>query len=412
MLLPRTVKSVLLLTVAFSIGEQSAYGVGSQTENYDIYGELSSPAVPDTLLTEQQIYEKQYHRPTLIQKIYKYFAESNDVKSAKKFDFSVIGGPYYSNDTKIGIGIVAAGLYRRNLNDTINPAGQVNLYGDLSITKYYKIGIRGSQYFSGLKYRMAYDLSFESMPDKFWGIGYAMALRESNMTEYKRLHGQFDASFLINVGLPAFYIGPRVLVDYLDGRDIKKPELWNNQNHRTFTDAVGLAMEFDTRDNVFNAYRGVYARLDQMFAPRFIGNKYAFSSTELTVSYFHQLWKTGVLAGQFHTRLTYGNTPWGLMSKFGGSYTMRGYREGRYNDKCAADVTLELRQHLFGRFGAVVWGGAGEVFAKPANFFNSHILWNAGVGIRWEFKHRVNVRVDYGFGQHENSLIFNINEAF
>ena len=84
MLLPRTVKSVLLLTVAFSIGEQSAYGVGSQTENYDIYGELSSPAVPDTLLTEQQIYEKQYHRPTLIQKIYKYFAESNDVKSAKK----------------------------------------------------------------------------------------------------------------------------------------------------------------------------------------------------------------------------------------------------------------------------------------------------------------------------------------
>ncbi|MDE6145411.1 MAG: BamA/TamA family outer membrane protein, partial [Muribaculaceae bacterium] len=295
-----------------------------------------APAVPDTLLTETRRRQDRFSRPTLVQKIYKYFAESNDVKPAKKFDFSIIGGPYYSSDTKLGIGIVAAGLYRRNLNDTVNPAGQVNIYGDLSITKYYKIGVRGSQFFSGKKYRMAYDLSFESMPDKFWGIGYKMASKNSNMSEYKRWHGELDASFLINIWKPGLYLGPRVLLDYLDGRDIKKPQLWNNQQHRTFTNAIGLAVEFDSRDNVFNAYKGVYVRLDQLFAPKFIGNKYAFSSTELTVSYYRRLWKTGVLAGCFHTRLTYGNTPWGLMSKLGGSYTMRGYWEGRYNDKCAA----------------------------------------------------------------------------
>ena len=137
----------------------------------DIYGDKAAPAIPDTLLSEQERHDIIYHRPSFIQKIYRYFAESNDVKPAKKFDFSVIGGPYYSSDTKLGIGIVAAGLYRRNLNDTINPAGQVNIYGDISITGYYKVGVRGSQFFSGQKYRMAYDLSFESMPDTFWGIG-------------------------------------------------------------------------------------------------------------------------------------------------------------------------------------------------------------------------------------------------
>lgn len=411
MLLSRTAKNLMIL-LAVLLGAQNLSAAGTESGNIDIYGEPIAPAVPDTLMTEAQRREIRFSRPTLVQKIYRYFAESNDVKPAKKFDFSIIGGPYYSSDTKLGIGIVAAGLYRRNLNDTVNPAGQVNIYGDISITKYYKIGVRGSQFFCGTKYRMAYDLSFESMPDKFWGIGYEMASKNSNMTEYKRWHGQLDASFLINVWHPGFYLGPRVLVDYLDGRNIKNPQLWNNQSRRTFTDAVGLAVELDTRDNVFNAYKGYYIRLDQLFAPKFIGNKYAFSSTELTVSYYRQLWKSGVLAGRFHTRMTYGNTPWGLMSKLGGSYTMRGYWEGRYNDKCAADLTLELRQHLFGRFGAVVWGGVGEVFEKPHNFFNSHLLWNAGVGVRWEFKHRVNVRVDYGFGQHENGLIFSINEAF
>lgn len=399
-----------MAVAAFGCGIISA--AEAEKAYIDIYGDSGAPAIPDTILTEAERHDIIYRRPSLIQKIYRYFAESNAVKPAKKFDFSIVGGPYYTADTRLGIGVVAAGLYRRNLNDTVNPAGQVNIYGDIAMTGYYDVGIRGAQYFSASKYRLSYDLSFESTPDKFWGIGYDMASKSGNMTRYKRLNTQLDASFLINIGHPGFSLGPRLLIDYVDGKSIKRPELWRYQNHKTFTDAIGVALEFDTRDNVFNAYSGVYARLDQMFAPRFLGNDYAFSSTEFTISYYHQVWKSGVIAGRFHTRLTYGNTPWGLMSKLGGSYTMRGYWEGRYNDKCAADVTVELRQHLFSRFGAVVWGGVGEVFARPKDFFNTHLLWNAGVGIRWEFKHRVNVRVDYGFGQNENGLIFSINEAF
>ena len=35
-----------------------------------------------------------------------------------------------------------------------------------------------------------------------------------------------------------------------------------------------------------------------------------------------------------------------------------------------------------------------------------------GFGIRWEFKPRVNVRVDWGFTKTGNSIVFNIGEAF
>lgn len=100
------------------------------------------------------------------------------------------------------------------------------------------------------------------------------------------------------------------------------------------------------------------------------------------------------------------------MSKFGGSYTMRGYWEGRYNDKCSADVTVELRQHIWRRNGLVIWGGIGEVFPKVNGIFRGQILYNFGIGYRWEFKKRINVRLDYGFGRGESGLIFSINEAF
>ncbi|MFR5959700.1 MAG: BamA/TamA family outer membrane protein [Bacteroides stercoris] len=98
---------------------------------------------------------------------------------------------------------------------------------------------------------------------------------------------------------------------------------------RTTNLSVGLSLLYDSRDFLTNAYKGYYLRIDQRFSPAFLGNKYAFSSTELDTRYYHTIWKGGVLAGQFHTLLNYGNPPWGLLATLGSSYSMRGYYEGR-----------------------------------------------------------------------------------
>lgn len=91
---------------------------------------------------------------------------------------------------------------------------------------------------------------------------------------------------------------------------------------------------------------------------------------------------------------------------------MRGYYEGRYRDKCEYDVTMELRQNIWGRVGAVAWAGVGSVAPKIDRFTSKHILTNFGIGYRWEFKKNCNVRLDFGIGRGESSFIFNINEAF
>lgn len=354
---------------------------------------------------------KQSERPGLLTRIIDYFSQTNQPDTTKSLDISFLGGPYYTNETKLGIGMVAAGIYRGPAGNSISDGGQINLYGDISLTGYYKLGIDGVHNLKN-SWKLIYDISFESAPDKYWGIGYDMGCQDRNEIKYKRWNTRFDCSFLHSFLLDRIFIGPHLLLDYLDARDIADNNLWRGQKLHTFTNSIGFKIEYDTRDSRFNAHEGVYFCVDQLFAPRFVGNDYAFSSTEITVSGYYGVWSGGVLAANFHTRLTYGNTPWGLMSKLGGNYVMRGYWEGRYNDKCAVDATVELRQKIYKRHGMVLWIGTGEVFPNLHSIFRGHLLPDAGVGYRWEFKKGVNVRVDYGFGRHQQGLIFNLNEAF
>ena len=133
--------------------------------------------------------------------------------------------------------------------------------------------------------------------------------------------------------------------------------------------------------------------------------------TELTAAYYRPLWRDAILATCINGRLTYGNTPWGLLSTLGGD-NMRGYFEGRYRDKCQMNVCVELRQHVWRRNGVVLWGGAGTIFPKFSAIKGRTILPNYGVGYRWEFKRRMNIRLDLGFGRHQTGFIFSMNEAF
>ena len=181
---------------------------------------------------------------------------------------------------------------------------------------------------------------------------------------------------------------------------------------RTFSYAVGAKVNYDTRDNLTAPHRGVNISLVQRYYGRWMKNDYPFSSTELTAAFYTPVWRDCTLALQYHTLLTYGDTPWCMLASMGGSYTMRGYFEGRYRDKGEMDFTAELRQRVYRRIGVVAWGGVGAVFPRLSCMSMRQLLPNYGVGFRWEFKKNVNVRFDVGFGKGQKGFVFNINEAF
>ena len=351
-------------------------------------------------------------KKSLLTRFLDYFNDANKNKEHKKFDFSIIGGPHYSTDTKLGIGLVAAGLYRANANDTLLPPSNVSLFGDVSTVGFYMLGIRGTHIFPQDKYHADYTIYFYSFPCKFWGMGYDMGDDNSNKSDMKRWQARFKASFLFHLG-DNLYLGPMVSYDYVIGRRIERPELLNGMDQHTWNIGAGFSAVYDTRDVLTYPHRGFYINLSQCFRPRFMGNDYAFSTTELQVDAYQRVWKGAILAEDFRTMLNFGNPSWGMMALLGNSNSMRGYYEGRYRDKHKMEAQVELRQHVWKRNSLTTWVGAGTVFHKFSEMRSRHILPNFGIGYRWEFKKNVNVRLDYGFGKAgQTGFLFSINEAF
>ena len=372
----------------------------------------SEPFLPDSIPSQQMADTTRHARKSWMTRFLDYFNDANKNKEHKRFDFSIIGGPHYASDTKFGLGMVAAGLYRSDPNDTLLPPSNVSLFGDVSTVGFYMLGVRGNHIAPRGRYRIDYRLYFYSFPSDFWGIGYEMGDNDDNKSDMKRWQAQAEAAFLFRVA-DNFYVGPMASYDYVIGKNIEHPELLNGMDHHTWNVGAGVSLVYDNRDNLTNPHRGIYLNLKQMFRPRFMGNDYAFSTTKFRFDCYQQLGAGTVLAEDFGANFNFGNPSWGMMANLGGTSSMRGYYEGRYRDKHSLEATVELRQHVWKRNGIVVWAGAGTVFPKFSELRSNRILPNVGVGYRWEFKKNVNVRLDYGFGKSgQSGFLFNINEAF
>ena len=373
---------------------------------------LLSTALPESMAQEQHDTTAVTRKRNLVGRFLDYFGDANKEKKHKRFDFSVIGGPHYSTDTKLGVGLVASGLYHATPSDSLLPPSNVSIFSDISTVGFYMIGVRGTHIFPSDRQRIDYTVYFYSFPTYFWGIGYDKGDNDDNKSKMNRWQTQVKASWLFRASGNLF-MGPTIAVDYITAHHVKRPELLEGQRKSTFNAGAGATLLYDTRDNLTAPRRGVYLWLQQVFRPHFAGNHYAFTTTDVRTSGYIGLWNGSTLALDMRAQFNYGNPSWGMLAQLGGSSAMRGYYEGRYRDKHKIETQVELRQHVWRRNGIVVWAGAGTVFDKPGSIQLRHVLPNYGVGYRWEFKKNVNVRLDYGFGKKgQSGFTFNINEAF
>lgn len=329
----------------------------------------------------------------------------------RPFDFSMLVGPSYSAATSAGLGATASGLYSWDRSDPLLPKSNVSVYANASLSGMLAVGLRGNNFLPRQKYRLDYQLSFYTFPGEFWGIGFKNGADDANESDYHRIKLQFKPSFLFRLN-EAVYLGPVVDVEWVNSFSFENVALLDGQDRSVVNYGVGLNFTYDTRDFVLNAWRGNYFRWEQMFYPSGLGNSYAFSYTDLTYSAYRQMWKGGVLAMELHTLFNYGDVPWTMMAQVGVLGRMRGYYEGRYRDRNIMEGQVELRQHIRGRNGIALWVGLANVFPDFGHIYYDEILPNYGVGYRWEFKKRVNVRLDFGFTRDNPNFTFNINEAF
>lgn len=399
----------LLLFARSLHAQDSLYVAGSDTlcYRYTPIDTIQVKTVVDTVATEQVRKKKPFFR-----RIIDYFGESSTDKTfEKKIDFTFIGGPSYSKETELGLGLIAAGLYRLDRTDSVTVPSDVSIYATASTAGFYKIGVSGNNIFRENRNRITYDLSFASQPTDYWGIGY-LAGAYNPRSSYIDKRYKAEIRYLHEVA-KGFFVGASVKAQYINGIKFDRLEYIEGEKTSNTTTGIGAIVEYDTRDFIPNPYKGVYLSLEAQWLPEFLGSldKGLWRAT-FTANGYTRLWKDCILATELYSEFNAPGTPWSMLARMGGSRRMRGYYEGQYNDNYMITFQAELRQRIWRRIGAVAWGGAGNVFHCFNDFKWNQTLPNYGIGLRWEFKKRVNIRIDYGFGKHTSGFLFNINEAF
>ncbi len=350
----------------------------------------------------------------IFKKIVNYFRDSNKQKPNKKIDFGFIPGPNYSATTGLGLGLLGTATYSADHTDPTLPRSNASVYSNMTTAGFFMVGLRGNHIFPHESFQLDYKVNLSTFSTSYWGMGYANADNDDNETDYRRNRINAMARFMVKLA-PNTYIGPFVNYRVTQASDVNEDfsYLWQGQDKTIHTYTAGLSFTYDSRDFMLNASKGVFVQIDQTFTPRCFGNgKYNFSTTEATFATYGKLWKGAILAGELHGQFNYGHIPWSQLATVGSNDRMRGYYEGRYNDKNVIEGQVELRQHIKGRNGVVAWVALANAFPDFKNIAWRYTLPNAGVGYRWEFKKRINIRVDYGFTRNGGGFIFNINEAF
>ena len=370
----------------------------------------------DSLKEAEQMREaKAAKNGNFFTRLLRYVGGSRKPKD-KAFDCTVLAGPSYTKTNNFTIGAGLAGQYSYDRKDTELQRSTISAFFSGSVTGMVQLYVKTDNYLRGDRMRWDARLKIQNGRNDFWGIGYDNGLDDSQSASYHLMRVQFRPNFQFRVS-KNLYLGPSADLHWVNAYRNYDEQLWQmygtHQAHNIFSKGIGVSLQYDSRDVPLNAFRGYYVRLQQMVYPKFCNQTYYFNKTDVLLQGYWPVWRDCILAAQLHNSSLYGGTPpWFMLSMVGADNSMRGYYEGRYRDRNIIDGQVELRQHIWHQLGVVAFAGFANVFSDYKDFSFRETLPNYGVGVRWEFKPRMNIRVDVGFTKNKPGVVLEMNEAF
>ena len=370
-----------------------------QKSNKTIYDPINYATVQRALDRASQ--------PMLLQRV----AESmhSPIIVRENFQLDVRAGIAYTRETNLALTLASSATYHSN-NITATSSAQVAAMA--SISGFYRVQANGEHYISN-RSRIRYNADVASLPIHFWGLGYDAAINNT-LSEYTNFSTNASAQYLYHIG-HGVHIGAGIDLRYGKAERFEPlaEEYLQQRVLGAYTTGLSLTALYDSRNDSHTTTRGIYLSLTPEVRPKALGN-YPTTLWHVTAQadYYQPLWKGATAAIDLYADMWSSATPWFYWPSLGGQNRMRGYYYGRYTDSKMLTAQVELRQHIYGPLGAVVWGGAGNIFSSFSTFEWGHTLPNAGLGLRLNLNNRTALRIDYGFGRRTGGLIINVNEAF
>ena len=268
----------------------------------------------------------------------------------------------------------------------------------------------------------------KDMPDNYWGVGYNNGRNRDisdSTTAYQRKWRKLYYKHVRRLGAHMFagviLDVNRTMASELNPLMKEDPSIIEFGTNIS-NSGLGIAVQYDSRDLIVNAYKGLFLDFSLIYYDKFLGGKHQFTSLEIDYRQYANLGRErSTLAWQIKTRNTFGDTPWTDLSQLGTPFDLRGYRWGRFRDKATLLGLVEYR-HMFNRrrpnkkgslqsrSGFVGWVGTGTLGDNISEY--KRWIPNYGVGFRFETQKRMNVRIDYGFGIDSSAIYVTFNEAY
>jgi len=323
---------------------------------------------------------------------------------------------YYRPETKLAFGGV--GIYYFRPRNSLPGTRASSIRAGVIYTTANQIiaKIEPRIFLEDEEYYVSGDVSFFKFPDKFYGIGNntPSSAEEDYVPQILRFRAGFDYQFLPRLfgGVVFNFYNYRIL-QYAEGGELMQGMIPGSSGGRI--SGAGITLKWDTRDNVFFASRGAYFAVTAITFQRFLGSEFAYTDYTLDLRKYFSFIPGQYLALQFYGGFTTGEPPFQSLQRLGGEKLMRGYREGRFSDRNYMLLQGEYRFPLYWRFGAVVFAGVGDVSSRIGAFRLPDLKPSYGFGFRFAVnqEERLNIRLDFGFGQRGNSgLYLTASEAF
>ena len=368
---------------------------------------------------------------------------------------SFSGLPVVSSSPETGFkygafGQVTFDLMDNNLNSR---ASQVSLGITYSVKKQLSIGSDFIFFGKDEKYIVTGYLDYKNWIDRHYGNGNDASIL---VYEYDTEAAAFDTLNYVNYG-----------VDFFSGRVTFNKKIKNNlfigasldafsaNNFQLLADStfaltdeiVSLAMVgqyygigfnaiYDTRKYINNPIEATYIQLSNRYYGKVFGADFKFTTLELDMRQYFNWYKDQVFAVRLLTTHIFSESliPFNALPKLGGSRIGRGYYQGTYLGKNALSLDIEYRIPLFNdnsaptwkfwkHLGLTVFMSSGKVYDELSEFGDTPFRLSAGAGLRIKLSkaQRTNIRLDYGFGLHEDAngqgkkqrgLYITVNEAF
>jgi hypothetical protein len=316
----------------------------------------------------------------------------------------------YAPETSLALGLMFV-LFTDVKNPGERPSSLETL-GIATARRQLLFELQPDKYWDEQRFHLWNKLEYRYYPDRFFGVGNHVPDHPVSYTK-QMLRGRllFERRVLGSLWLGGY--SEAIYIDPVYGAAASQFEAVPGRDGGLAV-GVGPQLAWDSRDSALAASEGTLLSLQVTTFLHQLGGDYAFwrlvadAREVLGLGGGHVLALRGLLVRNST------QVPYYMMAQLGGPDLLRGYYQGRFQDRALSALEFEYRTPFVWRLGAAVFGGVGRVSKDLTDLKLEgwHPSMGAGLRLNVARAEKLNLRVDAGIGSDGPALYVGVGEAF